>query len=70
MNATLVESSHKREQGKLEILLKLLVTLQFHRIALIQVGENSREWCGFSPLCKSSIGSIFPGKNVLLWAAF
>ena len=60
MNVTLVESSCKGDQEKLEILLKLLVILQVHGIEWFQAGRNSREWCGI-PLCEVFNSQCFPG---------
>ena len=59
MNVALVESSCKGEWEKLEILLKLLVILQFHAIKWFQVGRNSREWCGV-PFCEVFNSQYFP----------
>ena len=55
-----MESSCRGEQEKGEILLKLLVIFQFHRIELFQVGRNSKEWCGVS-LCEIFNSQCFPG---------
>ena len=58
MNVTLVESSCKGEWEKLEILLKLLVILQFIGLNDFKLEETEGSGVAF-PLVKSSIHSVF-----------